>query len=149
MRKVPTRRENETQEKAQNELASCSRNSEMTGFNACAHCRDQRLFWGWLFCPMQTTPRCWHAHSCVNRSQQHCTLQRDAPAKQVHRLGRTENEEERRAVHVKPSRAMTGSRMTSMVKYLRANLVKQTTFTAAKNTMVSSKAARSCTGGKS
>ena len=39
-------------------------------------------------------------------------------------MGRTENEEERRAVHVKPSRAMTGSRMTSMVKYLRVNLVK-------------------------
>ncbi len=64
-------------------------------------------------------------------------------------MGRTEKEEERRAVHVKPSRAMTGSRMTSMVKYLRVNLVKQTAFTAAKNTMVSSKAMRSCTGGKS
>lgn len=39
-------------------------------------------------------------------------------------MGRTENEEERRGVHMKPSQAMTGSRMTSMVKYLRVNLVK-------------------------
>ena len=71
---------------------------------------------------MQTTPQCWRARSCSGGSEM-------VGENESCRVGSGRGGGQ----HVKPSRATTGSRMISMVKYLRSHGVRP--FVHAKHNM--------------